>query len=75
MSFAHIGRRSGCTLETPKVIRLGWCRTRVQTPLTYTLSFAYAQAEALAVQEREPTSEARAEIAEVWSWLRRFSMC
>ncbi len=40
-------------------------------PLTYTLSFPYAQAEALAVQEREPTSKARAEIAEVWAWLRR----
>lgn len=45
------------------------------TPLTYTLSFPYAQAEALAVQEREPTSKARAEIAEVWSWLRRFAIC
>jgi len=45
------------------------------TPLTYTLSFPYAQAEALAVQEREPTSKARAEIAEVWSWLRRTSIC
>ncbi len=44
-------------------------------PLTYTLSFPYAQAEALAVQEREPTSKARAEIAEVWSWLRRSSIC
>lgn len=41
------------------------------TPLTYTLSFPYAQAEALAVQEREPTSKARAEIAEVWGWLKR----
>jgi chromosome partitioning protein len=41
------------------------------TPLTYTLSFPYAQAEALAVQEREPTSKARAEVAEVWSWFRR----
>ena len=45
------------------------------TPLTYTLSFPYAQAEALAVQEREPTSKARAEIAEVWSWLRRAEIC
>jgi chromosome partitioning protein len=41
------------------------------TPLSYTLSFPYAQAEALAVQEREPTSKARAEIAEVWSWMKR----
>jgi chromosome partitioning protein len=41
------------------------------TPLTYTLSYPYAQAEALAVQEREPTSKARAEIAEVWGWLKR----
>jgi chromosome partitioning protein len=40
-------------------------------PLSYTLSYPYAQAEALAVQEREPTSKARAEIAEVWSWLKR----
>lgn len=45
------------------------------TPLTYTLSFPYAQAEALAVQEREPTSKARAELAEVWSWLRRSAIC
>lgn len=41
------------------------------TPLTNTLSFPYAQAEALSVQEREPTSKARAEIAEVWSFLKR----
>lgn len=41
------------------------------TPITYTLSFPYAQSEALAVQEREPTGKARAEIAEVWGWLRR----
>jgi chromosome partitioning protein len=41
------------------------------TPLTYTLSYPYAQAEALAVQEREPTSKARAEVAEVWAWLKR----
>ena len=41
------------------------------TPLTYTLGYPYAQAEALAIQEREPTSKARAEIAEVWAWLKR----
>jgi chromosome partitioning protein len=41
------------------------------TPLTYTLSYPYAQAEALAIQEREPTSKARAEVAEVWAWLKR----
>lgn len=41
------------------------------TPLTYTLSYPYAQAEALTVQEREPTSKARAEVAEVWSWMKR----
>ena len=41
------------------------------TPLSYTLSFPYAQAEALAVQEREPTGKARAEIAEIWGWLKR----
>jgi chromosome partitioning protein len=39
--------------------------------LTYTLSYPYAQAEALALQEREPTSKARAELAEVWGWLKR----
>jgi chromosome partitioning protein len=39
--------------------------------LTYTLSYPYAQAEALALQEREPTSRARAELAEVWGWLKR----
>jgi chromosome partitioning protein len=44
------------------------------TPLTYTLSFPYAQAEALAVQEREPTSKARAEVAEVWGWLKRMNI-
>ena len=41
------------------------------TPITYTLSFPYAQAEALAVQEREPTGKSRAEIAEIWGWLKR----
>jgi hypothetical protein len=41
------------------------------TPLSYTLSYPYAQAEALSVQEREPTSKARAEVAEVWSWMKR----
>ena len=35
------------------------------------LSYPYAPAEALAVQEREPTSKARAEVAEVWGWLKR----
>ena len=45
------------------------------TPLSYVLSYPYAQAEALAVQEREPTSKARAEIAEVWSWLKRKGLC
>jgi chromosome partitioning protein len=39
--------------------------------LTYTLSYPYAQAEALALQEREPTSRARAELAEAWGWLKR----
>jgi chromosome partitioning protein len=41
------------------------------TPLTNALSFPYAQAEASTVQEREPTSKSRAEIAEVWSFLKR----
>ena len=44
------------------------------TPISYTLSFPYAQAEALAVQEREPTGKARAEIAEIWGWLKRFAV-
>lgn len=44
------------------------------TPLTYTLGYPYAQAEALAIQEREPTSKARAEVAEVWAWLKRKSI-
>jgi chromosome partitioning protein len=44
------------------------------TPLSYTLSYPYAQAEALAIQEREPTSKARAEVAEVWAWLKRNSI-
>ncbi len=39
--------------------------------LSYTLSYPYAQAEALTVQEREPSSKARAELAEVWAWLKR----
>jgi chromosome partitioning protein len=43
-------------------------------PISYTLSFPYAQAEALAVQEREPTGKSRAEIAEIWGWLRRNSI-
>ena len=42
--------------------------------LTYTLSYPYAQAEALALQEREPTSKARAELAEVWGWLQRMDV-
>jgi hypothetical protein len=40
--------------------------SRSVRPLTNTLSYPYAQAEALTVQEREPTSKPRAEIAEVW---------
>ena len=40
-------------------------------PISYTLSFPYAQAEALTVQEREPTGKSRAEIAEIWGWLKR----
>lgn len=44
------------------------------TPLSYTLGYPYAQAEALAIQEREPTSKARAEVAEVWAWLRRMAI-
>lgn len=44
------------------------------TALTYTLSYPYAQAEALALQEREPTSKSRAELAEVWGWLLRCSV-
>lgn len=39
--------------------------------LSYTLSYPYAQAEALTVQEREPSGKARAELAEVWAWLKR----
>lgn len=38
--------------------------------LSYTLGYPYAQAEALTVQEREPSSKARAELAEVWAWLK-----
>lgn len=41
------------------------------TALSYTISYPYAQAEALTVQEREPSSKPRAEMAEVWSWLKR----
>jgi chromosome partitioning protein len=41
------------------------------TVLTYTLSFPYAQAEGLCVQEREPTSKPRAELAEVYGWLKK----
>ena len=41
------------------------------TALTYSISYPYAQAEALALQEREPTSKPRAELAEIWGWLRR----
>jgi chromosome partitioning protein len=44
------------------------------TPMSYTLSFPYAQAEALAVQEREPTGKSRAEIAEIWGWLKRMAI-
>ena len=48
-------------------LRIPFC----PTPISYTLSFPYAQAESLAVQEREPTGKARAEIAEIWGWLKR----
>lgn len=44
------------------------------TSLSYSLGYPYAQAEAQAVQEREPTSRARAEIAEVWAWLKKTSI-
>ena len=43
-------------------------------PLSYTLSYPYAQAAALTVQEREPSSKARAELAEVWAWLKRIGI-
>jgi chromosome partitioning protein len=51
-------------------LRIPFC----PTPISYTLSFPYAQAEALAVQEREPTGKARAEIAEIWGWLKRHAI-
>lgn len=58
---------------------LGLAMTRLEklgipacpTALSYTLSYPYAQAEAMALQEREPTSKPRAEISEVWLWLKR----
>jgi chromosome partitioning protein len=58
---------------------LGLARARLEklaiptcpTALSYTLSYPYAQAEALTVQEREPASKPRAELAEVWGWLKR----
>ena len=41
------------------------------TPPSCTLGYTYTQAEALTAQEREPTGKAPAEVAEVWSWMRR----
>jgi chromosome partitioning protein len=43
-------------------------------PLSYTLSYPYAQASALTVQEREPSGKARAEMAEVWAWMKRIAV-
>lgn len=45
--------------------------TACETALSYSLSYPYAQAESLAPQEREPSSKARAELAEVWGELKR----
>ena len=62
-------RARAMTLTRGRLERVG-----IQTcpdALTYTLSYPYAQAEALALQEREPTSKARAELAEAWGWLKR----
>src|SRR5512134_1944980 len=42
--------------------------------LSYTLGYPYAQAEALTVQEREPYSKARAEMAEVWAHLKKINI-
>jgi chromosome partitioning protein len=64
-------RALALALDRLKQLGIPYC----PTPLTYTLGFPYAQADALAVQEREPTSKARAEVAEVWSWLRRKGVC
>lgn len=61
----------GLALERLEALGIPHC----PTPLSYTLSYPYAQAEALAVQEREPTSKARAEVAEVWGWLKRKGIC
>lgn len=63
------GRARALGLAMERLERLGI--STCPTALTYTLSYPYAQAEALTVQEREPSSKPRAELAEVWGWLKR----
>jgi chromosome partitioning protein len=57
----------GLAMERLKKLDIPTC----ETALSYSLSYPYAQAESLAPQEREPSSKARAELAEVWGELKR----
>ena len=41
------------------------------TTVSSSVSYQYAYAESLTVQEREPHGRARAELADVWSWMQR----
>jgi chromosome partitioning protein len=63
------GRAKALALAMARLKHLGI--PACPTALTYTLSVPYAQAEALTVQEREPSSKPRAELAECWGWLKR----
>jgi len=60
----------GLARERLKKLDIPMC----ETALSYSLSYPYAQAESLAPQEREPSSKARAELAEVWGELKRTSI-
>ncbi|MHB0730699.1 hypothetical protein ACX4MT_01970 [Roseomonas mucosa] len=63
------GRAKALGLAMGRLKKMGI--TTCPMALSYTLSYPYAQAESLTVQEREPSSKPRAELAEVWSWLKR----
>src|SRR5690242_17095537 len=60
-------RALGLAIEYLKAAGIPLC----PTALTYSLSYPYSQAEGLAVQEREPTSKPRAELAEIYGWLKK----
>lgn len=57
----------GLALEALQEMGAKTCPTAVSASITY----PYAYAEGLTPQEREPDGRARAELADVWSWMQR----